>query len=119
MMCDWDLGAITINAPRHPGLYQCHDTGGNQEWTMTKRGQIKHYDLCLTAVKFAKGTPVVMRICDDTENQQWKLRDGGLLQHTKMNTCLDTRYVQERGITAERCNSGLETQRWRFVQSLT
>lgn len=101
------------------GVYQCHDTGGNQEWTLTKHGQIKHYDLCVTAVKFAKGSAVVMRMCDDdSENQQWKLRDGGLLQHTKMNSCLDTRHIQDRGgITAERCNSGLPTQHWRFVES--
>lgn len=105
--------------PPPPGIYQCHDTGGNQEWTLTKRGHIKHYDLCLTAVHFAKGSAVVMRRCDDdSENQLWKLRDGGLLQHTKMNACLDTRHVQERGgITAERCNSGLDTQLWRFVET--
>lgn len=98
------------------GLYQCHETGGNQEWSITKKGQVKHYDLCLTVVKFAKGSTVVMRVCDDTENQMWKLRDGGLIQHAKMNVCLDTRYVQQRGVTAERCNSGIDSQRWRFVQ---
>lgn len=98
------------------GLYQCHDSGGNQEWSITPKGQIKHYDLCLTAVKFVKGTPVIMKVCDDSENQMWKLREGGLLQHAKMNSCLDTRFVQDRGITAERCNSGIDSQRWRFVQ---
>ncbi|KAJ6646890.1 Polypeptide N-acetylgalactosaminyltransferase 2 [Pseudolycoriella hygida] len=98
------------------GLYQCHDTGGNQEWSVTKKGQVKHYDLCLTVVKFAKGSTIVMRVCDDTENQMWKLRDGGLIQHAKLNVCLDTRYVQQRGVTAERCNSGIDSQRWRFVQ---
>lgn len=101
------------------GLYQCHDTGGNQEWSVTKKGQVKHYDLCLTVVKFAKGSTVVMRVCDDTENQMWKLRDGGLIQHAKMNVCLDTRYVQQRGVTAERCNSGIDSQRWRFVQKFS
>lgn len=56
-----------------------------------------------------------MRICDDTENQKWELRDGGLLKHSKLNVCLDTRFVQENGITAERCNSGLDSQHWRFI----
>lgn len=97
------------------GVYQCHDTGGNQEWTITKKGQIKHHDLCLTLLSFAKGSVVIMRICDDTENQKWELRDGGLLKHSKLNVCLDTRFVQENGITAERCNSGLDSQHWRFV----
>lgn len=57
-----------------------------------------------------------MRMCDEGENQRWELRDGGLLKHSKMNVCLDTRYVHEqRGITAELCNSGLDTQYWRFI----
>lgn len=97
------------------GVYQCHDTGGNQEWTITKKGQIKHHDLCLTLVSYVKGSIVIMRMCDDSENQRWELREGGLLKHIKSNICLDTRYVQERGITAEVCNSGLDSQYWRFV----
>lgn len=97
------------------GVYQCHDTGGNQEWTITKKGQIKHHDLCLTLVSYAKGSLVIMRVCDESDNQRWELREGGLLKHSKSNVCLDTRYVQERGITAEACNSGLDTQYWRFV----
>lgn len=98
------------------GVYQCHNTGGNQEWAITKKGLIKHHDMCLTLVNFSIGSTVVMKLCEETmENQQWRLRDGGLLQHTKLNVCLDTRYVHEQGVTAERCNSGLNSQRWRFV----
>lgn len=97
------------------GLYQCHDTGGNQDWTYNKNGQIKHHDLCLTLVNFVKGSMVIMKICDDTENQKWKMRDGGLLQHNKMNLCLDSRYIRERGIVAERCNSALNSQIWNFI----
>lgn len=97
------------------GVYQCHETGGNQEWTITKKGQIKHHDLCLTLVSYAKGSIVIMRMCDDSENQRWELREGGLLKHIKSNICLDTRFVAERGITAELCNSGLDSQYWRFV----
>ncbi|XP_059615210.1 polypeptide N-acetylgalactosaminyltransferase 2-like isoform X1 [Phlebotomus argentipes] len=96
------------------GLYQCHDSGGNQEWSITKRGQIRHHDLCLTLVNFAHGSMVVMKFCDDSENQVWRTRDGGLLQHSKINVCLDSRHVHEKGVSAERCNSALESQRWRF-----
>lgn len=97
-------------------VFQCHNTGGNQEWAITKKGQIKHHNLCLTLVHFAIGSSVVMKVCDETmENQWWRLRDGGLLQHTKMNVCLDSRYIHEQGVTAERCNSALDSQRWRFV----
>lgn len=58
-----------------------------------------------------------MRSCDGSESQRWELREGGLLKHSKINACLDTRYVQDplRGITGEQCNSGLDTQHWRFV----
>lgn len=62
---------------------------------------------------------VVMKYCDESENQQWVMRDGGLLQHSKINVCLDSRLVTERGITAERCNSALETQQWRFMSDLS
>lgn len=101
------------------GLYQCHDTGGNQEWVMTKKGQIKHHDLCLTIVKFARGSMVVMRFCDDSENQIWEMRDGGLMKHSKMNICLDSRFAEENGVIAERCNSGLDSQRWKFVSKFS
>lgn len=102
------------------GIYQCHETGGNQEWVFTKKGQIKHVDLCLTLVSFAKGSLVVMKYCDESENQQWTMRDGGLLQHKKLNVCLDSIWVQEqdKGITAERCNSALDTQQWKFITNL-
>jgi polypeptide N-acetylgalactosaminyltransferase len=101
------------------GVYQCHETGGNQEWAFTKRGQLKHLDLCLTLVNFTRGSMVVMKYCDESENQQWLMKDSGLLQHSKINVCLDSTWVQDRGITAERCNSALETQQWKFATTLS
>lgn len=100
------------------GVYQCHDTGGNQEWTITKTGQIRHHDLCLTLVTFAKGSIVIMHTCDESESQRWEMRDSGLIKHSKMNLCLDTRYAHDRGITAEYCNSGLDSQYWQFANKL-
>lgn len=117
-MCEIQFSFVQSNSfplSNSTGVYQCHDTGGNQEWTITKKGQIKHHDLCLTLVSFAKGSVVIMRVCDESDNQRWDLKDGGLLRHSKSNVCLDTRYVQDHGITAELCNSGLDTQYWRFV----
>lgn len=101
------------------GVYQCHETGGNQEWVFTKKGQLKHVDLCLTLVNFTRGSMVVQKYCDESENQQWTMRDGGLLQHSKLNVCLDSTWAQDRGITAERCNSALETQHWKFMSNLS
>lgn len=97
------------------GLFQCHNTGGNQEWAHTKRQQIKHDDLCLTLVQFSRGSQVVMKLCDDSENQKWVLREGGFIRHQKLNVCLDARDHTEIGVSAQRCNSALETQRWLFT----
>ncbi|KNC24622.1 Polypeptide N-acetylgalactosaminyltransferase 2 [Lucilia cuprina] len=97
------------------GLFQCHNTGGNQEWAYTKRQQIKHDDLCLTLVQFSRGSQVVMKLCDDSENQKWILREGGFIRHHKLNVCLDARDHTEIGVSAQRCNSVLETQRWLFT----
>lgn len=63
-------------------MYQCHDTGGNQEWGLTKSGLIKHHDLCLTLDKPTKGAQALMKICDGSDNQKWRMLDtGGLLRH--------------------------------------
>lgn len=95
------------------GMYQCHHTGGNQEWGLTSGGLIKHHDLCLTLEKYAKGAQVIMRICDGSDGQKWRLLEpGGLLKHSRLPLCLDSRNSDVRGITAEKCNSMLETQRW-------
>ncbi|XP_011637166.1 polypeptide N-acetylgalactosaminyltransferase 2 isoform X1 [Pogonomyrmex barbatus] len=94
------------------GLYPCHDTGGNQEWGLTKDGLIKHHDLCLTLPVYAKGTTLLMQICDGSENQKWRHLEGGLIRHTRIPVCVDSRYHAQRGITAEKCDSSAETQRW-------
>ncbi|KAJ3657448.1 hypothetical protein Zmor_009251 [Zophobas morio] len=99
-------------------LYQCHHTGGNQEWGLTSGGLIKHHDLCLTLLDYMKGAPVVMRICDGSDSQKWHLIEpGGLLRHSRFPLCLDSRYTDVKGITAERCNSNLETQRWKLTST--
>ncbi|XP_035779831.1 polypeptide N-acetylgalactosaminyltransferase 2-like [Anopheles albimanus] len=100
------------------GLYSCHGNGGNQNWILNRKGEVKHHDLCLTLIKFsinARYNSVIMKYCDGSENQQWHLKEGGLVQHRKINLCLDSRHMKERGITAERCNSALDTQHWKVV----
>lgn len=101
-------------------LYQCHDTGGNQEWALTKTGLIKHHDLCLT-LNYVKGL-VLMKICDDSDTQKWRLLEtGGLIRHMKYPLCLDSKYadIPLQGITAQRCNTNSETQRWRLTNRLS
>uniref|UniRef100_A0A6P4EXE0 Polypeptide N-acetylgalactosaminyltransferase n=1 Tax=Drosophila rhopaloa TaxID=1041015 RepID=A0A6P4EXE0_DRORH len=96
------------------GIFPCHNTGGNQEWAFSKRGEIKHDDLCLTLVTFARGSQVVLKACDDSENQRWIMREGGLVRHYKINVCLDSRDQTQQGVSAQHCNSALGTQRWSF-----
>ncbi|XP_068150728.1 polypeptide N-acetylgalactosaminyltransferase 2 [Drosophila tropicalis] len=98
------------------GIFPCHNTGGNQEWAYSKRGEIKHDDLCLTLVQFSRGSQVVLKSCDDSENQRWNMREGGLVRHNKINVCLDSRDHTQQGISAQRCNSALSTQRWSFTK---
>ncbi|EDW76568.1 uncharacterized protein Dwil_GK14594 [Drosophila willistoni] len=98
------------------GIFPCHNTGGNQEWAYSKRGEIKHDDLCLTLVQFSRGSQVVLKSCDDSENQRWNMREGGLVRHNKINVCLDSRDHNQQGISAQRCNSALSTQRWSFTK---
>ena len=51
------------------GLYTCHGTGGNQEWSLTKNGNIKHADLCLSASYATEGEKLQLKICDNSVYQ--------------------------------------------------
>lgn len=97
-------------------MYQCHNTGGNQEWGLTSGGLIKHHELCLSIEKYVKGAQVIMRVCDGSDNQKWRyVETGGLLKHLRLPLCLDSRYSDVKGITAEKCNTNIETQRWQLT----
>ncbi|XP_018331841.1 polypeptide N-acetylgalactosaminyltransferase 2 [Agrilus planipennis] len=94
-------------------LYQCHNTGGNQEWAFTRSGLIKHHDLCLSLDEYYKGAPVVMKVCENYENQKWRYDSNtGLMKHLKVPLCLDSIFTNTKGITVESCNPSVETQQW-------
>ncbi len=46
------------------GLYGCHGAGGNQEWSLTKAGHVKHADLCLSLDGAASGSKVRLKTCN-------------------------------------------------------
>ncbi|KAK0175061.1 hypothetical protein PV327_008845 [Microctonus hyperodae] len=82
------------------------------EWSLTKDGLIKHHDLCLTLPMYAKGTTLLMQMCDGSENQKWRHLEGGLIRHSRIPVCMDSRFHAQRGITAEKCDSNTQSQRW-------
>ena len=56
------------------GLYTCHGGGGNQEWSLTKNGKIKHLSFCLAIDSLpssvtpssATSLPVKLRSCGNS-----------------------------------------------------
>lgn len=71
--------------------------------------------MCLTLVNYARGSLVEMKVCDESENQEWLLSEGGLFQNSKWDVCLDSKYAREKGITVERCSIVVETQHWNIT----
>ncbi|KAK6640611.1 Polypeptide N-acetylgalactosaminyltransferase 2 [Polyplax serrata] len=99
------------------GLYLCHDTGGNQEWTLADDTFIKHHEMCLTIPNFVPGALVLMRPCDFSENQRWRqINNGGLVKHVTWSLCLDSRDATSRGIIVEKCDSRSPSQQWNFTK---
>ena len=74
------------------GLYTCHSSGGNQEWSLTKSGTIKHSDLCLSLTNPSSGSELRLKICNNSDMQKWKaLPKAGKIQHmTYTNLCIDS-----------------------------
>jgi len=102
----------------HVGIYSCHGTGGNQEWSLTKSGNIKHSDLCLSVVAAEEGERVKLKICDNSELQKWKSTKVGKLHLTQFpNLCLDSREGRDGAVIIENCEDSDRTQRWFFTTS--
>ena len=47
------------------GVFGCHGAGGNQEWSFTRAGQVKHADLCLTLEEAKEGTRLKLKMCNN------------------------------------------------------
>lgn len=94
-------------------MYPCHNTGGNQEWSVTSLGHIKHHSLCLTLTRFEASAPVVMMPCEseDNVNQMWKPLQGGRIRHSKINYCLDAKL---KTLIAQPCNMSESSQQFDF-----
>ncbi|XP_041352689.1 polypeptide N-acetylgalactosaminyltransferase 2-like [Gigantopelta aegis] len=98
------------------GIYPCHNAGGNQEFSLTKTGAIKHIDLCVTLTGTTPGVVVKLFQCQPDNNlQQWDRVDGDtMLKSRTFDLCIDSVEVQERGLIANPCNTETPSQRWAF-----
>lgn len=112
-MCLDTLGHLVDNTL---GIFLCHNSGGNQEWWFTNDNRIKHHDVCLSLSEQQIGAPLLMRFCDSSENQKWhQVEKGGLVKHSRLSLCIDSKDYKIRGLTVERCDSSSPSQHWSFA----
>ncbi|KAG0722947.1 Polypeptide N-acetylgalactosaminyltransferase 2 [Chionoecetes opilio] len=98
------------------GLYTCHGTGGNQEWSMTKDKLIKHSELCLTLPEPRPGTSLVLAPCQNSDLQKWVRTEGErLVMAEGLNLCVDSLQEKGVGLVVEGCDKAVLTQRWSFI----
>jgi len=98
------------------GLYSCHGSGGNQEWSLTRSGTIKHSDLCLALESPNSGSALILKICNNSDMQKWKaMPRGGKIQHSTYTTlCIDSTEDRNSPVVVDDCRSSARSQRWVF-----
>ncbi|XP_033639807.1 polypeptide N-acetylgalactosaminyltransferase 2-like [Asterias rubens] len=98
------------------GLYECHNSGGNQEFSYTKEKLIKHTDLCMTAGNAESGSPIVLKNCHGYHSyQKWDQAEGGrVFKLHDTNLCIDSKETKTKGLTIQTCERRILTQQWKF-----
>lgn len=87
---DYCLDTLENHIGKTPGLYLCHDFGGNQviillfvlvtiqlktnviilkEWTLTATGSIKHDTMCLSPTDYSSTSLIIMKSCDSSTDE--------------------------------------------------
>lgn len=95
------------------GLYTCHGTGGNQQWDLTKSGQIKHQELCLSASIASRAETLVLSQCDNSQYQRWKAtKDGKIKLANFPELCLDSGSRGDLAIIVDTCGAAEKSQKW-------
>jgi len=97
------------------GLYTCHGSGGNQEWSLTKSGTIKHSDLCLALENPTGGAELRLKICNNSDMQKWKSTKDGKIQHSSYTyLCMDSGDGRNSPIIVDDCEGSNRSQRWLY-----
>ncbi|XP_006817428.1 polypeptide N-acetylgalactosaminyltransferase 2-like [Saccoglossus kowalevskii] len=98
------------------GLYECHNTGGNQEFALTKDKAIRHQDLCLTVMDHRPSGVIKLHGCSESNlNQKWEqIENNRQLKFRGTDLCIDSKSVATVGLVVERCEKNAITQHWRF-----
>jgi len=98
------------------GLYTCHGSGGNQEWSLTKSGTIKHSDLCLALENPTGGAELRLKICNNSDLQKWKSTKDGKIQHSSYPyLCIDSGDERNSPIIVDDCEGSKRSQRWIYT----
>ncbi|KAK6181582.1 hypothetical protein SNE40_009408 [Patella caerulea] len=103
------------------GLYPCHHSGGNQEFSLTKDGSIKHLDLCLTMTGITSGNILKLFQCQSNNSlQKWeRYNDNTMIKHAEFSFCIDSSKVDSSGIIAKDCDTTLQSQKFSFTLEKT
>lgn len=102
-----------------PGMFACHNEGGNQEFTLTKtEKEFRHQDFCIEVKSSlpADGTPVRFARCNGQSKQRWVYQSGSLRPDTDTSLCLDSNDVMQypaNDIIVAKC-SKTKNQTWKF-----
>ncbi|KAL5007941.1 hypothetical protein ScPMuIL_013522 [Solemya velum] len=97
------------------GVFPCHNSGGNQEFSLTKSGSIRHMDLCVTMSGTTSGSLVKLFQCQDGNLMQKWEKKGVVLKHRSHNLCIDSKDSAKTGLIVTKCNPLSYTQKWEFT----
>ena len=107
------LDTLGHTASQPIGMYQCHTSGGNQDFALTKEHTVRHQDMCLAVNSNVPGVAVTLEGCEAStkDTRPWAHLSDKLLQHQPSGLCMESR---AGSITMERCDSRSYAQRWEF-----
>ncbi|XP_070565468.1 polypeptide N-acetylgalactosaminyltransferase 1-like [Ptychodera flava] len=100
------------------GVYTCHGGGGNQVFSYTKLGEIRHEEWCLDVSRKKVGEPPTFEQCHGLGgNQMWKHTQNGVIKHQASGLCLDRGSAIDNGnLRMSHCSSRKDSQLWQFSQ---